>query len=201
MDTTKLDELKNTAVDAEGAVENLEAEVASLVNAEAEKEDVAAKRAELKTAKAEFKKATTAHSKEEKRLAREVEKAEKAATKEAEKAEKVASAEAKVQASEDDKVAKAAAREANRMPEQNGIRRPKPGTVCGRTWGAADTLSAEMKQPVPIANLLEATRLEGFNDGNTKAEYARWRKFNNVTGRVTAPKEEVAAEPAAEVTE
>jgi len=38
----------------------------------------------------------------------------------------------------------------------------------------------------------------GLNEGNVRAEYARWRKFNGVTGRVTLPTPpSVASTPAA----
>lgn len=40
---------------------------------------------------------------------------------------------------------------------------------------------------MPIATLIEASNKASLNEGNVRAEYARWRKFNGVTGRVTLP--------------
>jgi len=88
------------------------------------------------------------------------------------------------------KEALAAKKLAAQLPEQNGIRHPKPETVCGKVWNIADTLSKAFKQPTPIKELLEAARKEGMNEGNVKAEYARWRKFHGVTGRISLPKAE-----------
>lgn len=192
--------LKETAIDAEANVESLQADVKALEAAdEVDKEAVKEAKAKVREAEAAMKKANAAVTKEEKRLAREQEKAERQAKKEAEKAERQAKREQAKKEREEEAARKKAEREANRMPEQNGIRRPKPDTKCGRTWEIADTMSAEMGQPVPIAMLIEACNKEGLNEGNTKAEYARWRKFNDITGRITAPKDEEPAteEPAA----
>ena len=44
-----------------------------------------------------------------------------------------------------------AAREAARMPEQNGIRRPKPDGLCGKAWKIFDDVSAKNGSPASIA--------------------------------------------------
>ena len=166
----KLSELKNAAIEAEGTVENLKAELSALESAETvDKDAVKAKKADLRKAESALKKANTAVTKEEAAIERNAEREAKKAAKQAE-------------------------REANRMPEQNGIRRPKPDTLCGRAWQIADDLSAKFGQPTPIKDLLEAAEAEGLNAGNVKAEYARWRKFYGITGRVALPKEEAATE-------
>jgi hypothetical protein len=119
-------------------------------------------------------------------------KAEEAAAKKAaaekEKADKKAAAE---KAKADKEAAKAASKV--QMPEQNGVRRPKPDGACGKAWAEMDRLSSVLGQPVPIATLLESTNKAGLNEGNVRAEYARWRKFNGVTGRVTLPTPPAAA--------
>lgn len=148
----------------------------------AEAEAKKAEKAALKKAEADAKKAEKDRIAAEKAAQKDLDKAAKEADKVAKAAEKLAKAEA----------AKAA-KEANRMPEQNGVRRPKPDTLCGKAWALADKLSAELGQPTPIANLLEAARAEGLNEGNVKAEYARWRKFLGVSGRVSLPKPEAEA--------
>jgi len=125
--------------------------------------------------------AKAAEAKAAKRAEREAKKAAAKAEKEAKKAEREAARAAKEQA----KAAAKAAREANRQPEQNGIRRPGPEGLCGRVWGLADELSATLGQPVPIANLLEAGKAQGLNTSNIRTEYARWKKFHGLTGRIT----------------
>lgn len=193
MPTDKLNELKNAAIEAEGTVENLKAELAALESAEeVDKDAVKAKKADLRKAESALKKANTAVTKEEARIEREAEREAKKAAKEAEKQKRAEERAAKAKEREEAKAAKAAEREANRMPEQNGIRRPKPDTKCGRAWAIADELSAKFGQPTPIKELLEAAEAEGLNEGNIKAEYARWRKFYGVTGRIALPKTEAA---------
>jgi Skp family chaperone for outer membrane proteins len=128
--------------------------------------------------------------KAEKKAAADKAKADKKAAAEAAKAEKKAAAEAAKKAKEDEKAAKKAAAEeakkANVMPESNGVRRPKPETLCGKAWAVMDAMSAEKGSPVAISELLVRTNAMSLNEGNVKAEYARWRKFNGVTGRVAA---------------
>ena len=154
--------------------EQIAAEAATAAK-QAEKEAKVAAAAELKAAKA----AERAAKKE----AAEAAKADKKASVEAEKA-------AKAQAKLDAKAAK----EAERQPEQNGVRRPGPDGLCGKVWGLADSLSAEMSQAVPIANLLKAGEEQGMNVNNIRTEYARWKKFHGLSGRITAPVVDAAAE-------
>lgn len=197
MSKDKLVELKEKAVEAETTVEGLKSEIASIEGAEeVDKELLKSKKAELRKASSAMKKANTAISKEEKRLEAAAEREAKKAEREAAKQKKAEEREAKAKAKAEEKARKAAEREANRMPEQNGIRRPKPNTKCGRTWAIADELSEKFQQPTPIKELLEACEAEGLNPGNVKAEYARWRKFYNITGRISLPK--VEAETATE---
>ena len=169
----------------------------------AEKETKAAAKATEKQAKAEQKEA----ERKTKAEAKVKEKAEKATAKTAEIAAKKAEKdEANVarKKERDDKTAarkaeketKAAERQSNQMPEQHGIRRPRPGTVCGNVWGLADKLSGELSQPVPIANLLEAATAEKINEATCRTQYARWRVYNSVTGRVSLPKVEAPKETA-----
>lgn len=101
---------------------------------------------------------------------------------------KKAKGEAKKLKAEIKKLHTAIKREKNRMPEQNGVRRPRAGTQCGRVWEIADEISKKTGGPAAIANIFEVSRAEGLNDGNVRAEYARWRKFNGVTGRIKAVK-------------
>ncbi len=124
------------------------------------------------------------------KLKKETEAAERKAKKEAEKLEK----EAKKKA---EKEAKEAEKAANKMPEQNGVRRPKPDTLCGKAWAIFDGISAKNGAPASIKESLEAARADGLNEGNVKAEYARWRKFYAISGRIAAPTPDAPAETAA----
>jgi membrane protein involved in colicin uptake len=146
--------------------------------------------AEAKAA-AEAKKASdkeaAAKVKAEKKAAADAEKAEKAKAKEAEKADAKAKKEAEAKAKADAKAAQEAAKQTQKMPEQNGVRRPRPGGSCAKVWDMADTLSAQLGQPVPIANLSKDASAAGINDSTIRTQYALWRKFHGVTGRVALP--------------
>ena len=138
-----------------------------------------------------------AAAKAQKQAEKEAKKAEREAAKQAQidaKAAAVAEREAAKAAKEQAKADAKAAREANRQPEQNGIRRPGPDGLCGQVWGLADKLSSELGQAVPIANLLEAGEAQGLNPSNIRTEYARWKKFHGLTGRITLPAAEAASE-------
>ncbi|MBS1983428.1 MAG: hypothetical protein JST16_04580 [Bdellovibrionales bacterium] len=152
----------------------------------AEKAAAAAKKSEEKAA-----------AKAAKELAKAEEKARKEAAKEAEKAAKEAEKAAKVKEKEDAVAAAKAAKEASKMPEANGVRRPKPETLCGRAWSVFDEVSAKNGAPASIKESLEIAKARGLNEGNVRVEYARWRKFFGIAGRVQAPNE-VKAESTAE---
>lgn len=187
---------KTALADAQAKVENLE----STLNVESGKDPqdaaaIAKIKGELKTAKVEERKATTALTKAEKALTKATEKAEAAAKAAEAKAAAKAEREAKAAQREADRKAAKEKREAERMPEMNGVRRPKPDTKCGQVWGIADKLSEKLGSPTPVAPVLEQAEAAGLNVSNAKAEYARWRKFHGITGRITAPKSEEPAKP------
>ncbi len=143
----------------------------------------AAAQVQAKAQAAADKAAAAAKAKAEKAAATTAEKAKK----EAEKAEAKVKKEAEAKAKADAKAAATAAKETNKMPEQNGVRRPKAGGACGEVWALADTLSAQLGQPVPIANLSAAASAKGINDSTIRTQYALWRKFHGITGRVSLP--------------
>lgn len=127
---------------------------------------------------------------EAKRL-KDLEAAKKKEDAEAKKAAKKAEADAKKEAKAKEKEAKEqakadakAAREAARMPEANGVRRPKPETACGKAWAIFDELSAKRGEPCAIGDALEVAKEKGLNAGNVRCEYAAWRKYYGVSGRV-----------------
>ena len=145
----------------------------------------AAANAEAK-AKKDAEKAEAKRLKDEQKAA---EKAEKEAKKEAEKAAKEAEKAAKEAEKEDAAAAAKAAKEAQKMPESNGVRRPKPETLCGKAWAIFDEVSQKNGAPASIKESLVVAKERGLNEGNVRVEYARWRKFFGITGRVTAPGE------------
>lgn len=121
------------------------------------------------------------------------EKAEKAAAKEKEKADKEQAkkdAEAKKLA---DAAELAKKKEAEKMPEANGVRRPKPETLCGQAWAIFDEISANTGAPAQIKAALEVAKTRNLNEGNVRVEYARWRKFFGISGRLQAPAAETLA--------
>lgn len=126
----------------------------------------------------------------EKKAAKEAEAASKKAAKDAEKA-------AKAQALLDAKAAKEAEKAANAMPEQNGVKRPKNGTLCGQAWAVFDEVSGTKGAPTSIAEAMAVSQPRGLNDANVRAEYARWRKFHGLSGRIPAPKPVAPAEAGA----
>jgi len=160
---------------------------------QAEKDAKAAAAAEAKAkkdAESAAKKEAAAAEAQAKKDEREAAKAAKLKEKEDKKAAVEAEKAAKIKAKEDAKAAK----EANRQPEQNGVRRPGPDGLCGRVWGLADKLSADLGQPVPVADLLKAGEADGLNPANIRTEYARWKKFHGLAGRIVKPE---TAAPAA----
>jgi hypothetical protein len=72
---------------------------------------------------------------------------------------------------------------ANRIM-QNNVTRPSPDSLCGKIWAAADKLSSEPGHFATIAVLKELPEIKGINDHTVKTQYARWRSFNGVKGRL-----------------
>lgn len=153
-------------------------------------------KADQAAAKAEAEKAAKKAQQDELKAKKEALKAEaaaKAAEVAAAKAAEVAEKQAKIEAREAAKAereaakaAKIAEREANRQPEQNGVRRPGPNGACGKVWTHADTLSTQLGRPVSIAELMVETDKESLNQSNVRTEYARWKKFHGISGKVQA---------------
>ena len=48
-------------------------------------------------------------------------------------------------------------------------------------------MSAKMGAPVPVAYALQAAESKGLNKDTAKTQYARWKTFNGITGRVATP--------------
>jgi membrane protein involved in colicin uptake len=145
---------------------------------------------------AEAQAAAKAKAKADKLAAKQLAKAEreqKSAAKKAEKAEaKRVKDEARAKAKADKAAAKAA-KSGPKMPEQNGVRRPKDGTKCGNAWKIFDDVSASTGTPASIGASMTIAKAQGLNEANVRAEYARWRKFHGISGRIAAPEAPAAA--------
>lgn len=71
-------------------------------------------------------------------------------------------------------------------PEANGIKRPSAGSTCAIIWNTADRISLENGAPAQFSQV--ANELQGYNEFTLKTQYARWRQFNGITGRLAQPK-------------
>ena len=85
-----------------------------------------------------------------------------------------------------------------KMPEQNGVRQPRPGTNCAKIWDLAAKMSDERNAPVAVGDLLEVAEAQGFAAATVKTQYARWRKFHGIEGRVESDKARQKKEAAAQ---
>lgn len=70
------------------------------------------------------------------------------------------------------------------MPEKNGVREPRPGTNSANIWQLATSMSEAQNETVAVGDLIEAAKELGYNEATVKTQYARWRKFHDITGRV-----------------
>lgn len=82
--------------------------------------------------------------------------------------------------------AKVAATPRAKRVEQNGIKRPLAGPgICATMWATFDSITAQQGTPCTIAQAKVA--MPTFNVVNMQGEYASWRKFNGIVGRIVAP--------------
>lgn len=203
---TAADALVRTATENDTSAKSALGAAESAAKSAADGDAKTAAEAQLKSAKdsaAAAAKALKTATSDLAKAAKAVDKAQTAATKESEKlaAEQAKAAEKK--AAEDKKAAdKAAAEEAkkvNQQPEQNGIRRPKPDGMCGKAWTIFGSISQKNGSPASIGEALPVASAQGINDATTRTQYARWRKFYNISGRIDAPKPETPPAPPADV--
>lgn len=63
--------------------------------------------------------------------------------------------------------------------EQNGVVRPKEGTVTGRVWKICDAIAEQAKaMPERKHVLSEAAKMQ-INEATARTQFARWKKFNS----------------------
>ena len=67
-------------------------------------------------------------------------------------------------------------------PEQNGLKRPSAGSTCAIIWDTCDRITNETEHTCTSAELFNA--LQGYNECTLRTQYARWRQFNGITGRL-----------------
>lgn len=60
--------------------------------------------------------------------------------------------------------------------QQNGITRPKEGTITRKVWDAADKTQDRAK-------VFEICRKAKINDATIATQYGKWRAYNGITGR------------------
>ena len=75
-------------------------------------------------------------------------------------------------------------------PEQNGVKRPSPGTVCARVWDLTASMSEVSEFGIAhskiatLSQVIKAAEALGINKFTARTQYARWRVFNGLTGRL-----------------
>lgn len=95
-----------------------------------------------------------------------------------------------------EKAPKAPKPEVVKEPEQNGVRRPAAGGKTRVPWDIADRVSAEVRRPATRKEVVDAAIAAGCNPSMAQSQYARWRKFHGIEGRVAAPAPAAPATPA-----
>lgn len=149
-------------------------------------EEIAAEAAAVAKAKADEKAAKKLAADE----AKAKKKADRDAAKEKAKTDRIAAKQAKV----DTKAKAKADKEASKQPEQNGVRRPKADTICGKAWNVFDGISQKSGAPATIAESLK--NAGGIAEATVRTQYARWRKYHGISGRVDVKPAAAAGTPA-----
>jgi hypothetical protein len=74
-------------------------------------------------------------------------------------------------------------------PEANGVKRPSAGTVCDQVWQIATELSNGDEKPstriATLSEVVKASEAKGINKFTARTQYARWRVFHGITGRLS----------------
>jgi hypothetical protein len=73
--------------------------------------------------------------------------------------------------------------------QRNGITRPADSSITGKVWAAADAISvAQNGTPATISAVKAHDLTKGINDHTVKTQYARWRAYNGIKGRLQVVK-------------
>lgn len=84
--------------------------------------------------------------------------------------------------------------------EQNGVKQPKEGTKTRRVWDIADEVSASRGDTAAFEEVWAQTESEGLVKPTTQTQYAAWRRFHGITGRVKSAAQIEAAAKVAQTT-
>lgn len=75
--------------------------------------------------------------------------------------------------------------------ERNGVKRPSHGTACANVWDLAFTLSdmsestqGQHERIATLSQVVKAAEAAGVNKFTARTQYARWRVFHGLTGRL-----------------
>lgn len=93
----------------------------------------------------------------------------------------------------DTKTKAAAATETKEKPApppkdtQNGVTRPKSGTVTGKVWDTADKITKQNKgKHAARKAVMDALKPEGINEATIATQFGKWRRYNGLKGREAA---------------
>lgn len=62
--------------------------------------------------------------------------------------------------------------------KSNDIKAPREGTVGKKIWDVCDEVTTHHGRQATVEEVLEIARTRGLNEGNTRTEFTRWRKFH-----------------------
>lgn len=74
--------------------------------------------------------------------------------------------------------------------ERNGVKRPSAGTSCAAVWDTAFSLSVmsengtQHERIATLSEVVKAAESKGINKFTARTQYARWRVFHGLTGRL-----------------
>lgn len=62
--------------------------------------------------------------------------------------------------------------------ESNTVRAPKEGTMGKKIWDICDELTTKHGREAKVEEVTAMARERGLNEGNSRTEFSRWRKFH-----------------------
>ena len=68
--------------------------------------------------------------------------------------------------------------------EYNGVKRPSVGTICAQVWDIASAMAKELGRTPTLSEVTKACMSTNINQFTARTQYARWRVFNGITGRL-----------------
>lgn len=75
--------------------------------------------------------------------------------------------------------------------ERNGVKRPSAGTACANVWDTAfclsdmsETSGSQHTRIATLSEVVKAAEAAGVNKFTARTQYARWRVYHGLTGRL-----------------